>query len=332
MEETTKGTYTNSDGSYSIKLPEGKVSIRYRFISFRDTLISFQIKAGEEIKQTVYLHPDVMSMDVTVSSNRVAREVQDLARLRDQQNSNLRSYKAKIYKLAILSNLEGEYSQNSDSLDLEPVAYSERRSNLIYQSDPERYSETMVANRASENFFSEYDFFSTGGEPLNLNDNEISLSILSESITVIGPISTNAGQFYELYDEEADSTWPDGTIEVSFHPKKDNRPLFRGKAWYDPDNKTILGVDVRLNEYSETNTGTFSISNLRYQQSYTKVGDFWLPDRTKLSAIIKFIASKNEILYKDEWTWTDHQVNTKVEPEQTQLNTRTVLTNAHLKE
>lgn len=274
----------------------------------------------------------MMSMDLTVSSNRVAREVQDLARLRDQKNTNLRSYKAKIYKLAILSNLRSEFDQTSDSIDLEPIAYSERRSHLIYQSDPERYSETLVANRASDNFFSEYDFFSTGGEPLNLNDNEISLSILSESITVIGPISKNAGQFYELYDEEADSTWPGGTIEVSFHPKKNNRPLFRGKAWYDPDKKTILGVDVQLNEYSETNTGTFSISDLKYKQSYTKVGDFWLPDRSELSAIIKFIASNNKILYKDEWTWTDHQVNTDVEPEQTELNTKSILPNAHLKE
>ncbi|HBQ59192.1 MAG TPA: hypothetical protein DD671_06095, partial [Balneolaceae bacterium] len=191
--------------------------------------------------------------------------MQNLARMRDQQKSNLSSYQAEVYKLAILSNVGREFTyQKLDSINIEPIAYSERRTKLNYVSDPERYTETLVANRASENFFSEYDFFSTGGEPLNLNDDEISLSILSESITVVGPISQRAGQFYELYDDEADSTWPEGTVEVSFYPKKDNRPLFKGKAWYDPDTKTVLGVDVKLNEYAETNTGTFKISDLRY--------------------------------------------------------------------
>lgn len=330
---TSRGTYTNDLGAYSIKLPEGEVDIKYRFLSFKDTVITVQIEAGEETEQTVYLQPDVMSMDVTVSSNRVAREMQNLARMRDQQKSNLNSYQAEVYKLAILSNVGREFSyQKLDSINIDPIAYSERRTKLNYVSDPERYSETLVANRASKNFFSEYDFFSTGGEPLNLNDNEISLSILSESITVIGPISQRAGQFYELYDDEADSTWPQGTIEVSFYPKKDNRPLFKGKAWYDPDTNTILGVDVKLNEYAETNTGTFKISDLKYKQSYTKVGDFWLPESTELSAILEFIGTKDKILYKDEWTWTKHEVNQKVQSENIKLNTINILSDAHQKE
>ncbi|HBQ59193.1 MAG TPA: hypothetical protein DD671_06100, partial [Balneolaceae bacterium] len=52
---TSKGTYTNNMGAYSIKLPEGEVNIRYRFLSFQDTVITVQITAGEETEQTVYL-------------------------------------------------------------------------------------------------------------------------------------------------------------------------------------------------------------------------------------------------------------------------------------
>lgn len=333
IEGTTRGTYSKNDGSYSIKLPPGETKIRYRFLSYKDTVVTVQITAGLETEQTVYLKPDLMSMDVTVSANRVAREMQNLARMRDQKNSNLRSYSADLYKLAILSNVGRNFSyEKLDSIDLEPIAFSERKSKLKYIADPERYSETLVANRASENFFSEYDFFSTGGEPLNLNDNEISLSILSENITVVGPISARAGDFYELYDEDADSSWPAGTIEVSFYPIHDNRPLFEGKAWYNPDNNTILGVDVMLNDYAETNTGTFSISDLRYQQSYQKVGDFWLPERTELSAVLKFITSKDKILYKDEWTWINLKVNRQSEPQNVKLNTVNILLDAHQKE
>ncbi|MEQ8525567.1 carboxypeptidase-like regulatory domain-containing protein [Gracilimonas sp.] len=331
VEGTSKGTYTASDGSYSIQLDTGTVSIRYRFISFRDTVIQFNIKAGKEIKQDVYLKPDLASMEVTVSANRVARKVQELARLRDQQNSNLNSYKAEVYKLAILSNVDKDFNyEEAEQDELEPIAFSERKSEIRYISEPERYSETLEANRASDNFFSEYDFFSTGGAPLNLNSDEVILSILSEDLTVVGPISDKAGRFYELYDEEADSSWPEGTIEIYFEPKTDNRPLFEGQVWYDEERSVILGIDVTLNDYAETNSGTFKISDLRYQQSYKKVEDFWLPEETELSAMLQFITSKDRIYYHDVWTWDNYELNARsIDPQQIELNTTNILQDAH---
>ncbi|MBO6586396.1 MAG: carboxypeptidase-like regulatory domain-containing protein [Gracilimonas sp.] len=331
VEGTSKGTYTASDGSYTIKLDTGTVRIRYRFISFRDTVIQFHIQSGKEVQQDVYLRPDLTSMEVTVSADRVARKVQELARLRDQQNSNLNSYKAEVYKLAILSNVNKGFNyEDAGEDDLEPIAFSERKSEIRYTSDPERYSETLEANRASDNFFSEYDFFSTGGAPLNLNSDEVVLSILSEGMSVVGPISDKAGRFYELYDEEADSSWPEGTIEIYFEPKTDNRPLFEGQVWYDEEQSVILGIDVTLNEYAETNSGTFKISDLRYQQSYKKVGDFWLPEKTELSAMLQFITSKDRIYYHDEWTWDNYELNARsVDPQQIELNTTNILQDAH---
>ncbi|WP_421774635.1 DUF5686 family protein [Gracilimonas sp.] len=331
VEGTSKGTYTASDGSYSIKLDTGNVRIRYRFISFRDTVIHFNIQAGKEIQKDVYLEPDLASMEVTVSADRVARKVQELARLRDQQNSNLNSYKAEVYKLAILSNVEEGFNDEEVEPDeLKPIAFSERKSEIRYISEPERYSETLEANRASDNFFSEYDFFSTGGAPLNLNSDEVVLSILSEGITVVGPISDKAGSHYELYDEEADSSWPEGTTEIYFEPKKDNRPLFEGQVWYDEERSVILGIDVTLNEYAETSSGTFKISDLRYQQSYKKVEDFWLPEKTELSAVLQFMGSKDRIYYHDEWTWDNYELNARsIDPQQIELNTTQIQQDAH---
>lgn len=333
VEGTTTGTYSASDGSYSIDLDSGMVNIRFRFISYRDTVLKIKIPAKGNISRDVYLKPDLMSMDVTVSADRVARKARELANLRDQRNSNLKSYQADVYKLAILSNVGKNFSyENVNEENLEPIAYSERKSEVKYLSSPERFSETMVANRASENFFSEYDFFSTGGAPLNLNANEVPLSILSEGITVVGPISGQAGKFYELYDEEADSTWPEGTVEIYFEPKVNNRPLFEGKVWYDEERSVILGIDVTLNDYANTNTGTFSISNFRYQQSYTKVGDFWLPEKTELSAMLSFISSKDQIFYHDEWTWSNFEINKPgIEPQQMDLKTNQILPDAHTK-
>lgn len=335
VEGRDKGTYSKFDGSYKLKLDTGRVDIRFRFLSYKDTVVTVNIRPNSSMQRDVYLKPDYVSMDgITVSSNRAARKVQKLANIRNQRRSNLKNYKAEVYKLAILSYVDEDFDyKNVVEEELDPIAFSERLSKVKYVADPERISETLVAHRASENFFSEYDFFSTGGEPLNLNKDEVALSILSEGITVVGPVSSRAEQFYELYEEDADSTWPAGTVRIYFEPKTDNRPLFIGSVWFDDERSVILGIDVKLNDYSETNTGTFKIWNLHYEQSYQKIGDFWLPETTELSAMIQFFTSNKPIYYHDEWNWEKLQVNQpEINPTNIQLSTIHIQPGAHKKE
>src|SRR5690606_27383837 len=103
--------------------------------------------------------------DVTVSADRVAKKVQKLAQIRNEQKEGLQSYQADVYKLAILSSVPENRAYDAEEAD--PIAFSERNSTIYYTASPERFTEQIEAHHASENFFSEYDFFSTGGGPLN---------------------------------------------------------------------------------------------------------------------------------------------------------------------
>lgn len=327
---TLTGTYTNDNGDYSIELDVGSFDIKFSSLSYLDTTITVTISANEIVTLDIFLEPDMLLMDeIVVSADRVTRKVQELAVNRGRLNVGLDSYTAEIYKLAIL----GNDSNAKDSIEtLTPTAFSERYTKVRHIINPERYTETVIANRASKNFFSEYDFFSTGGPPLNLNQDLVPLSILSEDITVVGPISKRAERFYELRDAPADSSWPEGVVEITLTPKMDNRPLFIGSVWYDEITNTILGIDVTLNEYASTSNGLFSISKLRYKQNYINIDDYWLPDETKLSAELSFFGSSNAIIYKDEWKWADHIINpNNLRAEDLELNTSVVLPNAHKK-
>ncbi len=329
-EGTLTGTYTNDDGVYSLQLSPGTFEIKFASLSYLDTLITVTIKRDQVTKLDVSLRPDLLLMDeIVVSADRVTRKVQELAVRRERLNSGLKSYKADIYKLAIL----GSNDVRKDSADqFSPTAFSERVTRVKHIIRPERFTEEIIANRASKNFFSEYDFFSTGGPPLNLNQDLVPLSILSEDITVVGPISKRAGRFYELTDSPADAEWPEGTVRIDVEPKLDNRPLFIGSIWYDELSSTILGIDVKLNDYASTSNGLFSISNLRYVQSYKQIDEFWLPDETQLSAKLSFFGASNPIVYKDEWTWANHTINpTNLRAEDLDLNTSVILPGAHRK-
>ena len=267
--------------------------------------------------------------EIVVSADRVTKKVQELAVRRERLNEGLKSYKSEIYKLAIL----GTKDVRKDSLNqFTPSAFSERVTRVKHIIRPERFTEEIIANRSSKNFFSEYDFFSTGGPPLNLNQDLVPLSILSEDITVIGPISKRAGRFYELTDSPAGSDWPEGTTRIDVEPKLNNRPLFIGSIWYDEASSTILGIDVTLNDYASTSNGLFSISDLRYVQSYKKIEEYWLPNETTLSAKLSFFGASNAVIYKDDWTWANHKINpTDLKAEDLELNTSVMLPGAHRK-
>jgi len=326
---STTGTYTDNEGYFELNLEPGNITLVFTCISYRDTTVVLDLDANEKVEISIALNEDAMLMDeLVVSANRVANKVAQLADLRDQQNSNLEGYTSSIYKLAILGPLK--FTEN-DTI-IEPTAFSERVSEIRHMMKPERYSEIIKANRASKNFFSEYDFFTTGGPPLNLNQDKVSLSILSEDLTVTGPISDNAWRYYELTDEPADSSWPENTFKITFLPKYENRPLFSGSVWFNENSSSILKIDVTLNEYASTNNGLFSIQNLHYEQEYELVDEFWLPEKTILSADLKFLGTSNILRYKDEWSWSDHQVNPKsLSFEDVELSTSILMSDAHKK-
>tara|TARA_R110000868_G_scaffold304437_26_gene565488 strand:+ start:21880 stop:24267 length:2388 start_codon:yes stop_codon:yes gene_type:complete len=327
-EGTLSGTYSNDDGVYSISLNPGSFAVRFSSLSYIDTLITVIVRPNETIVVNVNLAPDLLLMDeIVISADRVTRKVQELAVNRNKLNSGLKTYTADIYKLAILGSNQ---SQKNSTNSFTATAFSERFTKVKHILKPERFTETILANRASKNFFSEYDFFSTGGPPLNLNQELVPLSVLTEDITVVGPISKRAGRFYYLSDSPADSTWPEGTIKISAKPKFNNRPLFNGSIWYDEFTSTILGIDVTLNEYASTSNGLFSISKLRYVQTYHKIDEFWLPDETKLSARLSFFGTSNPIIYKDEWKWINYSINPPdLKSNDLELNTSIISPNAH---
>lgn len=301
--DSSIGVITGGNGRYKFKLPVGKQRILVSFIGYKDTTLTVQIQKEVTQRLDVLLAPDLLTMEtLIVDANMVAKEIENLAALRDRQKEQISGYKADVHKVAVLS-----YINEQDSLKNEPFAYSERVTELIFK-EPNRYAEVIKGRRASKNFFSEFDFFATGGGPLDLNRNKVSLSVLSEDLTIVGPVSTSAQDYYFYDESKADSSWPEGTILYKITPKKENAPLFFGKIWINKDEGGILGIDVGLNEFVNTTNGLYSVSNVHYKQSYEKIGKHWFPDETTLEATIGFLMSKRKIRYTDVWSWDNYQM------------------------
>jgi hypothetical protein len=307
IENPDIGAVTNGNGKYKLKLPLGNNRLRISYIGYKDTTISVQLQAKNPLILDILLAPNLYEMEtLVVDANKIAKEIEDLASIRDAQKKQITKYAVDIHKVAVLSYINKD--ENKEEIEeKEPFAFSERIVELLFYQ-PDRYAEVIKGRRSSKNFFSEFDFFATGGGPLDLNKNKVSLSVLSEDLTIVGPVSTSAQDYYFYDESEADSTWPAGTLLYKITPKKKNAPLFFGKIWINKEEGGILGIDVGLNEFVNTSNGLYSVTDVHYSQSYEKIDKYWLPSKTTLSAKIGFLASKRAIRYTDIWEWNNYSI------------------------
>lgn len=305
---TQTGTSTDGDGKYKFKLAPGTYQLTTSFISYRADTVTVTIEPNNDNFHDFLLEPQfVVGDEIVVSAGRVANRVRELARIRQKEKKGLENYSALVHKMAVIYETRPG-SVFSQPEELEAIAFSERMVRQMYVA-PRSFGEQFLARRASDNFFSEYDFFSTGGSPLDLNQEKVELSLLSENVSVVGPISVNARKFYFLDDEPADSTWPAGTTKILVKPKQDNTPLFEGCVFVNDDANGVIGMDLHMNAAGEVFNGLYSLSDFRYYQKFKKKKGFWVPERTEIEGRIGILGMKKDLIYRDLWTYADYSMN-----------------------
>jgi len=306
---TGKGTSANENGRYSLSIAPGTYSIAASFIGFVPDTMEVTIKEGNFVSADFELTPTFVEGEaVIVRSDRLEQRMKELSDIREERRADLNNYRATVHKLAII--YETRKSLNEAPGDTSrAVAYAERYVRQLFKT-PNRYAEEILGRRASGNYFANYDIFGTNGEPLEMSSSRVQLNLFSEVVTVVGPISPNAGNFYELDDQPADSTWPEDTTELKIIPKTNRVPLFEGSVFINDDADGVIGMDLKLNEAGEVFAGLYSMSNFSYFQRFEKIDKYWLPVKTRIEARIGIIGFKENWIYVDNWNYSDYEVNT----------------------
>ena len=335
--EVNRGTTSGPDGKYKLSLEPGEYEIIASFIGFDPDTARVTVQADKTNRQDFYLSATfIVGEQVTVYADRVGRRVKELARLRNENRKNLQNYVVDVHKLGLL--YEVQDAKNSDEAgehyrldhidemvdrewpnlkrpskpaDAKTIAYSERVVEQMFIL-PKLYGEKYIGRRSSDNFFSESEIFSTGGgSPLDLNDDKIEINILSEVVSVIGPVSENAPSFYEFEDEPAGAGWPENTTKITVIPKSEQRALFEGVIFVDDNTDKVIGMDLKLNSAGDVFTGVYSLSGFRYTQQYETYDGYWLPSRTEIEARLGVLGFKNDFIYRDRWVYSDYKINTQ---------------------
>ncbi|MDT8369229.1 MAG: DUF5686 family protein [Longimicrobiales bacterium] len=313
VEGSGERVLTNQDGAFQILLPEGTHTLVATTFGYGRQTRSVEAGPGLARRIEFILRREAIALEgILVELGATGRRVREMAAEREERRKSLRNYSSTIHRLTLVyedisdADRAEEFSLQDTT---EVIGFSERIVRQTWMA-PRSYSERVVGRRSSDNYFSEVEIFGSGGSALDLNAEVIDMSILTEVVSVIGPISSRAPDFYEIIEDDAGPEWPAGTTRITVRPKSQSRPLFDGYVYVEDATGTVIGVDLAMNEASDVHSGIASVENFRYRQSFDQVEDYWLPTRTEIQADVWLIGFPHVTLW-ERWNHTDYQINSE---------------------
>jgi hypothetical protein len=255
---TTRGTITNTEGSYSLTLDAGDYALLVTMVGYTpDTLL---VALRSSIAQDVALRPaEIILPEVLATSEDPAVEIMRRAIARKHQwIDNLFSYRMEAFTRQIL--------RRDTSIASITESYS-----TGYWQQGDTLREVIRQRRQTANIQSSFNPASVG-VLLNFNDNRVRFL----GYSFCGPIADDALEHYDFKLLLTRSTAGQDIYHIGMTPKTATVPLFSGTIDIAGNSYALIGVDVTPNE-------AFILPfvqewRLRYRQQFSLYDStFWLP-------------------------------------------------------
>lgn len=262
IENTTRGTATNSDGYYSIKLPPGSYRIRFQYLGYQSESVEVNITTIP-LNLDIMLHPQVVSLDpITVYANQKT-EVENLI---------LKASRMKRKSRFIKNYYCHSYTKTSYRSSFDPALYGgifETFSELYFNA-PDTWHEVLLSQRQSANLPESVNFVS-GNTFLDVNSDRIQLG----GHTIVGPTAPDAVDYYTF--EILDTLYQDHNriFRIQFSPNNKRIPAMSGELFLVDKFFIINHIDAVLNEMCNYDL----FENIHILQRYTALNDsIYLPN------------------------------------------------------
>ncbi|TRO65315.1 DUF5686 and carboxypeptidase regulatory-like domain-containing protein [Christiangramia sabulilitoris] len=250
-ETGTKGTTTNDDGIYELKINKaGNYTLIYQFLGYKT--LKKQIEANSfPVEIDVILKPESTSLEeVSVQSgdnpaNRIIRNAIDVRELNAEK---LESFTANFYSRGIwriknapekiLGQHVGDLGGGLDSTRSGIVYLSETISEIAYQK-PDDFKEKIIASKVSGD---DNGFSLNSAQEAYFSFYENTLEINSE---MISPIADYAFNYYKYQLEGTFfDDWGNLINKIKVTPKRENDRVFSGYIYIVEDLWQIYGVEL----------------------------------------------------------------------------------------
>ncbi len=257
IEGTYRGTITNDDGNFSIRLDSLPANLIVRYIGYEIRKLIVEDSTADNVIIDLISIP-VESEGVVVTGEDPAINImRDVIKKKQEMKDKLKSFKADVYMRTFLS--------NEDSLTHMLETVSE-----IYWDKERGFKEVVKAKKESAKLQLPevgLDVF------LNFYDEEIEVAGF-KFINIIHPDALKYYDFKLLSECELENKF---IYEISVEPKDKLQPLAEGRITVQSPDYVLLSVDLKP-------AGGFrlppEVRNFRYsaKQQFSNFGkDYWLP-------------------------------------------------------
>lgn len=269
IRDTYRGTITNADGEFEIRVPEFPVAIVVRFIGYSSLTIEIP-EPTDEILELRLSPVTVIMPELTVGREdpalRIMREV--IARKPIWRDA-LESYHAEAYSRQRLENDTGIVSI-TESLS---SAYWDRRRGT---------REVIHYRQQTSNLDATQNFANATFVP-NFYDDNITIS----GFDLVGVTHPNALSYYHFRLEGFRQIDDKTVFDIAVWPRRRLQPTFEGMISVLDEDFALIEVDLRPGE-SVMFPPPIQEFGLWYRQQFSNFGgDFWLPVDVRIEGTIK---------------------------------------------
>ena len=278
---TSRGTITNANGEYRLKLEAGRHEMIFSSLGFQPETVIVSV-AGDTVVDAKLRPAPIQIPEVVILAEDPAIEIirKAIAHKRVWMDK-LQTYRFDAFTRQVLRR-DSAIASITESYSTGYVASGDTMREVIRQK------------RQTENIKLDENFASVG-RIVNFNDDEISLfrssgGASSSSYTFVGPTAPDA---LDNYDYKLMGTSGTGGVEIytiRMTPKSRIKPLFNGTIIIADGTFAVMGVDIRPNE-----TFIFPFVkniSLRYRQRFSLYdAEFWMPTDIRITGdfVIRFV-------------------------------------------
>ena len=270
---TSRGTVTNTEGSYTLSLSPGSITVVYSYLGYQSDTAQIPLNSDTLVNVSLVLSPLIMPEVVVSSEDPAVEIIRKAIAHKHEWLDRLQSYRFEAFTRQTIRRDSGIASISE--------AYT-----TGFQTVGDTMREIIRQKRQTENVPLDENFAAVR-RIVNFNDDVINLfSVQANSsrsgYRFIGPTAPNA---LDNYDYKLLNTSTANGVEVykiRMTPKSRLKPLFDGTITIADRAFAVMGVDLRPNE-------AFTIPfvsdiDINYRQQFALYDSmFWMPTNIRIS-------------------------------------------------
>jgi hypothetical protein len=268
VDGTTRGTITNTDGRYVLRLAPGTTVLLFSYVGYRTDTLTLALVG--DLEHDITLNPVAIELQeiVVTSEDPAMRIMRKVIENKHIWMDSLRSYQFEAFTRQVLRR------------DTSIASITESYTNGYWRRG-DTLREVIRHKRQTENIPLQMNFAFVG-QIQNFYDDDLDFL----GFQFVGPTSPDAFDYYSFTLEEIKDHDGIPLYEIQMEPRSRVTPLFAGRLTVIGDSYSLVGLDVVPNEaYVIPFLSDFTV---RYTQRFGLYHErFWMPTDIRIVGSIE---------------------------------------------